>query len=290
MPVRILLKTTIRTVADNWNAERFSLLTAHLRSLENALGGHLCEVVARDRNENHAGDDRDLAELAARAYDQLWLIAADETHALTTQDVANIARFRTCGGGILLTRDHQDLGACITRLGTLGATQYFQSLNPDSDVSRRCCDDLDTPSISWPNFHSGTNGDLQFVGVLEPIHPLMRNAATGGCIRTLPSHPHEGSVGVPEALRHVARVVAQGRSATSGRTFNLCVALEEPGLGRAVSDSSFHHFCDYNWDPRLGCPSFVTEPPGDGVLARADALKDTHSYVENIARWLARLI
>jgi hypothetical protein len=58
-------------------------------------------------------------------------------------------------------------------------------------------------------------------------------------------------------------------------------------MGRAVSDSSFHHFCDYNWDPRMGCPSFVNEPPGEGVLSSADALDDVHRYVENIAAWLA---
>jgi hypothetical protein len=68
------------------------------------------------------------------------------------------------------------------------------------------------------------------------------------------------------------------------------VAVEEPGLGRAVSDSSFHHLADYNWDPRLGCPSFVDEPPGDGVLRTPHALDDTHAYVSNIADWLARRI
>ncbi|TLY93081.1 MAG: hypothetical protein E6K23_10425 [Gammaproteobacteria bacterium] len=58
-------------------------------------------------------------------------------------------------------------------------------------------------------------------------------------------------------------------------------------MGRAVSDSSFHHFCDYNWNPRMGCPSFVNEPAGEGVLSSSDALDDTHRYVENIAAWLA---
>ena len=58
-------------------------------------------------------------------------------------------------------------------------------------------------------------------------------------------------------------------------------------MGRVVSDSSFHHFCDYNWNPRMGCPSFVNEPPGAAVLARPDALDDTRQYVENIAAWLA---
>ena len=58
-------------------------------------------------------------------------------------------------------------------------------------------------------------------------------------------------------------------------------------MGRAVSDSSFHHFCDYNWNPRMGCPSFVSEPGGEDVLSSPDALDDGRRYVENIAAWLA---
>jgi hypothetical protein len=58
-------------------------------------------------------------------------------------------------------------------------------------------------------------------------------------------------------------------------------------MGRAVSDSSFHHFCDYNWNPRMGCPSFVNERAGEDVLSSPDTLGDGHRYVENIAAWLA---
>jgi len=286
MATRILLKTTIGAIENDWNVRRFSLLAEHLRSLTDPSGSPLYEMVARNRAENAAGDDVDLAELAEGAYDQLWLIATDVTGALTAFDVEHISRFRTQGGGTLLSRDHQDLGACITRLGALGATQYFHTANPDPDESHRCPDDRETPSISWPNFHSGRNGDLQSVSPVEPVHPLMRRAS-GESLRFLPAHPHEGSVGVPQTLEAVARVVARGRSLTTGARFNLCVAIEEPGMGRAVSDASFHHFCDYNWDPRRGAPTFVTEPQGDGVLQSPESLDDTHRYVENIAAWLA---
>jgi hypothetical protein len=289
MLTRILLKTTIPSVEDDWNISRFSLLARHLRALKDSSGNALYRIEARDRVENDHGDDSDLEQAAAGDFDQLWLIAADETGALTSTDVENIARFRARGGGVLLTRDHQDLGACLTRLGTLGATQYFQTANPDPDESRRCTDDTETPSITWPNFHSGSNGDLQAINAVEPLHALMQTAS-GSPLQRLPAHPHEGAVGVPDTLQHAARVVAQGRSRITGATFNLCVAVEEAGLGRAVSDSSFHHFCDYNWDPRMGCPSFVNEPAGDGVLSTPDALNDARRYVENIAGWLGRRI
>lgn len=56
--------------------------------------------------------------------------------------------------------------------------------------------------------------------------------------------------------------------------------------GRAVAESSFHHFADYNWDLGKGCPGFVTEPPGDGVGKHPARLDDVRSYVRNLARWL----
>ena len=52
-------------------------------------------------------------------------------------------------------------------------------------------------------------------------------------------------------------------------------------LGRAVAESSFHHFADYNWDPSLGCPSFVTEPVGDGLQKNSRASADTRRYAKS---------
>lgn len=285
MEYRILLKTTIGPEPDDWHVGRFSLLASHLASLRQN-GRPIYEVTARDRVANESGDDLDLGRLAAGDFDQLWLIAADETGALTPGDVENIATFRARGGGVMLTRDHQDLGSCLVRLGPLGTTQHFQSINPDPDLSRRCCDDIETPQISWPNFHSGANGDPQRIIVEPPQHRLVERS-DGTPLHFLPAHPHEGSVGVPDTLRSAARVVARGRSLTTGNTFNLCVAVEEPSQGRAVADSSFHHFCDYNWDPRMGAPSFVSEPAGDVMLKEPAAILDTRCYVENIAAWLS---
>ena len=48
-PVRILLQTTIPSVEDDWNIERFSLLREHLASLTDDGGNPRYEVVARDR-------------------------------------------------------------------------------------------------------------------------------------------------------------------------------------------------------------------------------------------------
>lgn len=281
----ILVKTTIPPVEDDWNVGRFSRLTAFLSSMEDEQGQRLYAVSARDRVEDPSGDDEDLKSAAEGWFDQIWLIATDVTNALTNRDIEWLEEFRKRGGGLFLTRDHQDLGMCLSRLGTLGRTQHFQTANPEPDASRHCCDDSGTPTITWPNYHSAANGDLQPVTVPYPAHPIMR-ASDGRVIDRLPGHPHEGAVGVPDELDDVARVVATGTSKTTGLMFNLCVAIEEPGLGRAIADSSFHHIADYNWDPRLGAPSFVTEPPGDEVLRDPHALDGVHAYVANSAAWL----
>src|SRR5262249_61654869 len=101
----------IGAVADDWNVGRFSLLAAHLRTVQDARGELRYEVFARDRVESAAGDDRDLAQAATGAYAQLWLIAADTVSALTETDIENSRTFRRGGGAILLTRHQHDPGA-----------------------------------------------------------------------------------------------------------------------------------------------------------------------------------
>jgi len=286
---RILLKTTIGPVEDDWHVGRFSRLTEHLASLRGEDGAPLYAVTARDRTEDPAGDDVDLAAFAAGDFDQLWLFAVDVTGALTQADATNIEAAQKAGRGVMLTRDHQDLGACLTKLGDVGQAQHFQTQNPDPDEAHRRRDDPDNLAIDWPNYHSGTNGDVQAVDAAGPLHPIMRRVS-GEAIAYLPSHPHEGAVGVPASLKDHSAVIATGTSKATGARFNIAVAMDGPRRGRAVADSSFHHLCDFNWDPRLGRPSFVTETPADTVIRDPGVLADTHRYVENIAAWLARRI
>jgi hypothetical protein len=57
-------------------------------------------------------------------------------------------------------------------------------------------------------------------------------------------------------------------------------------MGRAVAESTFHHFADYNWDLDRGAPSFVTEEPGSQIKADPSRLAVYKDYVRNIATWL----
>ena len=113
----------------------------------------------------------------------------------------------------------------------------------------------------------------------------------GEIIRYFPSHPHEGGIGVP-ANDDSAKVIATSKSLTTEKDFNLLIAFEHSTdkhgnkLGRAVAESSFHHLVDYNWDTEMGCPTFVEEPPGNGVKEHPERLEDIKTYVANLAKWL----
>ena len=284
-PINILLQTTIMTNEDDWHIGRFSLLRTLLEKLRDEAGQPLFTVMARDR-ATVGKPDPILSKLDTSAFDELWLFAVDEGDGLDAADCEAIERFRRRGGGLLVTRDHMNLGGSVCALGEVGSAHQFHTTNPDPDVSRQAVDDTQTSAILWPNYHSGANGDFQTIEVVDPPHPVLSDPASPtGAIRYLPSHPHEGSVGAPRGTD--ARVIAQGKSKISGRRFNLVVAFESVGgAGPAIAESSFHHFADYNWDPSRGCPSFVSENPGNGLCASPEALHAIHTYVANLALWL----
>jgi hypothetical protein len=285
--IKILLQTTIPTTGDDWSIARFRTLAEFLRGQRDGEGRPLFDVTARDRDPGTAPDSL-LSKLDQSDFDQMWLFAVDTGNGLTPEDCAAISRFRAKGGGLLVTRDHMDLGSSVCTLGGVGEAHYFHTKNLDPDPSKREIDDPYTTHISWPNFHSGANGDYQEIDIAGPIHPVLAdpNSPTGA-IRYLPAHPHEGAVGAPEGQQ--ARVIATGISKVTGRRFNIAVAFE-PGAagGPAIAQSTFHHFADYNWDSKAGAPSFVDEPPGDGMTRVPQAMADTHRYVRNVALWLAR--
>ena len=287
----ILLQTTIPFVEDDWHIGRFSILHDHLASITDADGEPQYDVVARNRELNAEGDDAVLSRLDESDFDQLWLFAVDTGGGLSVRDCEGITRFRQRGGGVLSTRDHQDLGISLCSLGGIGAAHYFHSRNPEPDESRRVRDDQDDLGIDYPNYHSGNNGDFQRISAIEPLHDLLLRRS-GTPIEFLPSHPHEGSVGVP-ASDDSARVIATRKSLVTGREFNLIVAFEKSRdrhgnlLGRGIAESSFHHLVDYNWNPDVGCPSFLTDKPGDGYKKNPSDLNDVTEYVTNAARWLS---
>lgn len=291
-PLRILLQTTTPARPDDWSIGSFSLLRRHLEAGGAGQGWHVA-VTARNREASGSGSDPVLAAIDRSEFDELWLFALDSGGGLTAEESAAIGRFRRRGRGLVTARDHQDLGCSLCSLRGVGPANRFHSRNPESQPSRRKRDDRETAGISWPNYHSGNNGDFQKIEAAEPVHPLLHDPENRS--RTLeffPAHPHEGAVSAPPG-DDSARVIAVGHSTSTGRPFNLVVAFDgstdrdgKP-LGRAVVHSSFHHFADYNWDPATGAPSFVTEPAGSGMATNSRAAADIRAYVGNLARWIA---
>jgi hypothetical protein len=283
--MKILLQTTIPTTANDWSIARFSRLAACLRGLGDT-DDRAFEVITRDRDTLDAPDPI-LSTLNRQSFDEVWLFAVDEGSGLTREDCEGISRFWSSGGGLLVARDHMDLGCSVCGLGAIGRAHHFHTKNLDPDESTHRIDDPYTKQILWPNFHSGSNGDYQEIRVVGNVHPvLVHPTSPKGALRYLPAHPHEGSVGAPP--QEEARVIATGTSKTTGRQFNIAVAFEPvKERGAALAASTFHHFADYNWDPRSGAPTFVDEPAGSSILTSPEAIEHTHRYVENIARWLA---
>jgi hypothetical protein len=271
MTIKILLQTTIVPTPDDWSIARFTLLAKFLREQS-------FEVTTRDRESLDAPDPV-LSTLHRSDFDEMWLFAVDTGAGLRSEECRSISEFRRTGRGLLVSRDHMDLGSSVCTLDGVGAAHHFHTKNLDASLEL-VRDDPYTTHIDWPNFHSGANGDFQQVEIVGETHPTLVD------VRFLPSHPHEGAVSAPP--NEDARVIARGRSKVTGKPFNLAVAFEAArGRGRAIADSSFHHFADYNWDPRVGAPSFVDEPAGDAMLREPAALASVQRYVRNLAIWLA---
>ena len=287
MPKRILLQTTIPTTRDDWSIARFGLLAEFLDGQNAADGSRLFTVDARDR-DRASGPDGMLSRIDESDVEELWLFAVDTGDGLSPEDCAAITRFRKRGGGLLVTRDHMDLGSSVCSLGGVGKAHHFHTRNPEPDPARRRIDDPYTKAILWPNYHSGANGDYQEIEPVGALHPVLRDSKSEtGQIRYLPAHPHEGAVSAPPDDA-TARVIALGHSKVTGVPFNIAIAFEPSGTnGPAIAQSTFHHFADYNWDTSRFCPSFVDEPPGEGLSQFPEAMRSTKAYMRNVALWLA---
>src|SRR5215471_20848264 len=203
--IRILLQCSIPYAEDDWHVGRFSLLRDEL----SAIG----EVVARNREPDERGDDPVLSKIGRSKFDEVWLFGVDGGSGLSARDCAAINAFQREGGGLLTTRDHQNMGMWLRQIEGVGNAHFFHdSAFAEYDPSRCCRDDEDTPSISWPNYHSGRNGDFQRIIAVQPRHPLIRG------VEYFPAHPHEGAVGVPLGESR-ASSVARGQSVATGREF-----------------------------------------------------------------------
>jgi hypothetical protein len=109
------------------------MLRDHLSSLRDDQGRALYDVTSRDREANKDENDNLLSSLDTTDFDEVWLFAVDQGDGLSVADCEGITRFRQRGGGMLTTRDHQDLGSSLCTLGGVGRAHFFHTRQPEPD-------------------------------------------------------------------------------------------------------------------------------------------------------------
>jgi hypothetical protein len=117
---KILLQTTIPITDDDWSIARFSQLAACLQGIRDNSDHRRFDVTMRDRSALGTPDPI-LSTLDRQPFDELWLLAVDDSSGLTREDCEGISRFWLAGGGLLVARDHMDLGSSVCGLGAIGS-------------------------------------------------------------------------------------------------------------------------------------------------------------------------
>jgi hypothetical protein len=137
-PIKILLQTTIFPTEDDWAIDRLTQLAKLLAAAVGDDGQTLYDVTARDHGPLEAPDPV-LSTLDKSHFDQVWLFALDIGDGLTPQDSDAISRFRQAGGGLMVTRDHMDLGSSICTLAGVGAAHFFDTCDDagNSDLTAK---------------------------------------------------------------------------------------------------------------------------------------------------------
>ncbi len=240
-PSRILLQTTIPQVEDDWHIGRFSLLRDYLSGLRGEQGAPLFEVVARNREQPN-GPDPVLSSLDSSDFDELWLFAVDTGNGLDPADCAAIGRFRKRGGGLMITRDHMDLGSSVLlarwrRRGALFSHEAPRSGRKPaaaSTMSRRA------DAILWPNYHSGANGDFQDI---RHRRAAPSRAVTAERVGRDPPFRRSSTMKARWARPRMIRPRGSSppaKATSTGRTFNLAVAFEALRSRRRAGDRRIH--------------------------------------------------
>ena len=124
-----------------------------------------------------------------------------------------------------------------------------------------------------------TNDDLNFTSDLGPEYP----PSTSGGLRPLPQVISTSTV--------LSGTTSGTKRATIGHSFGGICAYDghRAGIGRAVTDATWHHFVNINLVGDADYPNNIVK--GQGFLASAAGqahLADIRAYFRNLAIWLSR--
>lgn len=226
--------------------------------------------------------------------DQLWLFgdAFSPGEYWPTQRDA-IAAFMEAGGGVFATGDHDAHGfAMCGNLPKIRQMRYWGAGNAPKWGE----DAISTIAPTITAAEDDLFSKPVFPDQARPtVHELMR-LSSGGAIRWLPDHAHEGqlntgSTGIAanysdfsdaqrEHIKYVAWTIAWGISAgvTSSPRAVPVVRCWTPepgnGAGRIVVDSTFHHWLGFNVENLM-------------IPGQEERLEHWTSYALNIATFLA---
>lgn len=176
MSTRILLQTTIPFVEDDWHIGRFAMLAEHLERFE---GGRRFSVTGRDRTPDATGHDPVLRDLSRHHFDQVWVFGVDGggDTGLAPPEVEGLRRFHLAGGGLMLSRDHHDMGCALRHVAEVGPRNAGTQSHP-----RRTPPGTAMTTTTRPSAGRTTTRDR-----MAPIRPCGRlptipfSTAYGGC-------------------------------------------------------------------------------------------------------------
>ncbi|MBP6398887.1 MAG: hypothetical protein KA340_13470 [Saprospiraceae bacterium] len=264
-------------------------------------------------------------------FDQVWLFGVERNGSLPALEMKALTDFMNAGGGVFATGDHENLGQfmCseIPRVRSMRKWYWpvapaGRLVAPDGASANR----LDTTVVGdTANYQFDDQSDetpqniiprMFTVGTSSVAHPLL--SKSGGIIRVLPDHAHEGECVVPTnltekvipgdardeypvALGGGARVQPQivaisysgagqltdaGKPAVNPRCFGAICAYDGhlAGVGRVSVDATWHHFLNINLNG-TGSSRGDTGYYVGGVPNAA--YHDIIRYFRNIAIWLS---
>jgi len=282
------LKQVLATLtADPYHWVRFEVTTVHRSG---------------DPSADH--DNLDLAAALQLAdFDELWIYSILPEPGLTAAELAQARQFMDDrGGGVLITGDHENLGAAFGNLPRAGKMRRLPAPPPVAPTWNSTLSSGADATYDFPDQSDAVPQPLTLTrywgGVLwRRPHPLLCSPL--GPIDIFPDHQHEGEALAPPPTPATewpggvrAEIIARGTivdpSGDVGRQVGVLSAYDghAADVGRIVADSTWHHHFDINLRGVPGDPTrtgFVT-PGTDEWLSSATKIE--HFFV-NAAIWLA---
>lgn len=253
-------------------------------------------------------------------YDELWLFGLSGfPSVLSAAEISAVTNFMNTGGGVLVTGDHEDLGAAIgssiPRAGKLrawaigtappvGGGDQHSTLREGHDPGFVFNDQSDdVPQVIRYRTYPVLGRPWAYTWLRQRPHPIL--CGPDGPIDVLPDHMHEGIITIPanfpnnewpskNGLQPKPEVIAWAKIVDpvlnkSGTEFPVLGAYDghTADVGRIIADATWHHWFDINLIGEGGAVSGDAAGFDVPTISGQAALKKIEAYFLNVAIWLA---